>query len=144
MKHSNCRIGISSVATIVIAVVVVAVAGVVAYAYIPTIPIHQTTNYGCCSTSTISSETSIVGNDITESVAISVNTGVDLTCNSCSITFNVNSGSTLTINVVGNSNQVTINGGSTNIEGTGNYNIFYASDTHVSSNSLTGNDNSVQ
>jgi predicted PurR-regulated permease PerM len=136
--------GISTIAVIVI-VVIVAVGALGAFAYVAMPSIFSNQNSGSGSSTQVSTETtSIVGNSLTETVTISNNTEVDLTCNSCIITFNVNSGVTLTVNTVGNYNQVTVNGGSTSLSGTGNDNTFYLQNTKVLSNNLTGNGNTVQ
>jgi hypothetical protein len=87
---------------------------------------------------------SIVGNDLSETVSISNDTEIDLTCNSCVITLNVNSGVTINLDTVGNYNQVTVNGGSTNLSGSGNDNTFYLQNTKVLSNTMIGSGNSIQ
>jgi hypothetical protein len=87
---------------------------------------------------------SIVGNDISETVTISSDTEIDLTCNFCVITLNVNSGVTINLDTVGNYNQVTVNGGSANLSGSGNDNTFYLHNTKVLSNTMIGNGNSIQ
>lgn len=133
---------ITTTLMVVLVIVIVMVAGV---GYLTLQGLPSTPSNGSVSSSSSVSMliTSVVGNYQTESVSISNNTEVDVTCNYCSLTFNLNSGIILSLNVVGNSNEIAVSGGSTNLSGSGNDNTFSLQNTKVLSDSLTGNSNSV-
>jgi hypothetical protein len=134
------KLGMSTIAIMAVIVGVIAIATLGAFAY--AIPYLYS---GSGSSTQVSMTTrSIVGNDVSETVTISSDTEIDLTCNFCVITLNVNSGVTINLDTVGNYNQVTVNGGSANLSGSGNDNTFYLHNTKVLSNTMIGNGNSIQ
>jgi hypothetical protein len=85
----------------------------------------------------------ISGNDLTETIPVSTDSSVTISCNSCNITFNLNSGTTLNLLVSGNYNTATLNGGQTNLQVSGNYNLVNAQNTALLSNQNSGTGNTV-
>jgi hypothetical protein len=73
---------------------------------------------------------------------INRSTDFSLQCTQCTVLFQVSSHVTLHLNLIGNSNAITIRGGLTYLSGSGNFDSFNLSDTTVVSNSMTGNNDS--
>jgi hypothetical protein len=101
----------------------------------------------------------ISGNSLSESVSINDNSTVSISCNYCNITLQVPVGCGQSwplcngavyqhvradLDISGNYNHVTVNGGEANISVTGNYNTVNAQHTVVLSVQNTGNGNTVQ
>jgi hypothetical protein len=132
-SFSSPKGGISS--TLAMVAIIIVIVAVAASAYVGIQLVHLFSGQNS------EGATSFVGNNISVNENISVNSTVDLTCNSCSITFNIDPNVTLKLNVAGNSNHLYINGGSIYVEGTGNSNMFYLANANALNNTLAGNGN---
>lgn len=154
MSQSNR--GISTTATVIVVVAVIVVAGIGTFAYVASRAMpyifssnqntqNTATQGGASSSSQCTPSSNVIqGNSISETISVCKNTNFTIQCNSCTLTFNVDSGVTITLTVQGDSNQVTVNGGSTELTGQGNYNTFYFRNTQDLGNTLQGTGNSVQ
>lgn len=90
-------------------------------------------------------QVTITGNYVTQTYSVATNSAIDVTCNYCSITLQLaNSNTVIDLELVGNSNHVTITGGQSNIDISGNYNVVDASQTIILSSHTTGSFNTIQ
>ncbi len=131
----------STVTIIVVVLVVVAlVIGLGAYgAYL----IFQPTQLSSSATSTPT--ITVSGNSLTQTIPISTTSTVDVSCNYCTVTLQLSSPNVRAdLNISGNYNHVTVNGGQTNIVVSGNYNAVNAQATTVLSVQNSGNGNTIQ
>ncbi len=87
----------------------------------------------------------ISGNSLTETVPITSDSTVSMSCNYCTITLQLSASNVRAdLDISGNYNHVTVTGGQTNISVSGNYNTVNAQGTTVLSVQNSGNGNTVQ
>ncbi len=87
----------------------------------------------------------ISGNSLTETVPVTSDSTVSMSCNYCTITLQLSASSVRAdLNVSGNYNHVTVAGGQTNLVVSGNYNTVNAQGTTVLSVQNSGTGNTVQ
>ena len=125
----------------VVVVVVALVAGLGAYGAYRLFQTSDLPNGGGSSIHTID----ISGNSLTETVPITTNSTVDMSCNYCTITLQLSASNVRAdLDLSGNYNHVTVAGGETNISISGNYNAVRDGQTAVLSVQDSGNGNTVQ
>jgi hypothetical protein len=87
----------------------------------------------------------ISGSSLKETVPVSSDSTVQMSCNYCTITLQLGSPSvTIDLQISGNYNQVTVTGGRTGIFVSGNYNTVNAQGTTVLSVQNSGVGNTIQ
>jgi flagellar basal body-associated protein FliL len=136
----------SSTGTIIVVVIVVValVAGLGGYGVYQIYQASPQQNSGG-STTTGPHIVDISGNSLTETVPISANSTVNMSCNYCTVTLQLSASNVKAdLDLSGNYNHVTITGGKANVSVSGNYNVVNAQQTMVLSIENTGNGNTIQ
>jgi hypothetical protein len=132
---------------VVVVVVIALVAGLGAYGAYRIFQTSDQQNGGGSTTTTTTSPhiVDISGNSLTETVPISTNSTVNISCNYCNITLQLSASNVRAdLDLSGNYNHVTITHGETNISVSGNYNTVYAGRTVVLNVQNYGNGNTIQ